>query len=229
MLGRPVDELQPPIAGDAVVDMDNQVAFIQIEEAVDGPALVPPPGDRAADIGAGEELMVGDHQGGGIDQVKARPDPSQGAMEAPLLCQGRVAEDLTQALDLGGVVAGDEHAVTGRGAVELGLHPGQLSREAFDALDPKMARRLQRVGRQGRDRDRREADQPLEGALHRVEPARVIDPAQVMPALLMEVAGLDQGHPRALGEIARRRAEVLEAPLVIARWDRQRHVVPAIE
>ena len=58
-----IDELQAAIAGDAVVDVDDQVALVQVEEAVDGPALVPSPGDRAADVGPGEELVVGDDQG----------------------------------------------------------------------------------------------------------------------------------------------------------------------
>ena len=108
-----------------------------------------------------------------------------------------VAEDLAQPLDLGRVVAGDQHAVAGRGAVELGLDPGQLAREPLDALDPQVAGRLQRVGRQRRDGDRGKPDQPLEGALDRVEPARVVDPAQVVPALLAQVVRLDQGDPGA--------------------------------
>ena len=44
VLVRLVDELQPAVAGDAVVDVDDQVALVQVEEAVDRPALVPPPG-----------------------------------------------------------------------------------------------------------------------------------------------------------------------------------------
>ncbi len=73
MLGRLVDEVQAAITRDPVVDVDNQVAFIQVEEAVDRPALVSPAGDRPADLGAGEQLVVADHQRLGVDQVETRP------------------------------------------------------------------------------------------------------------------------------------------------------------
>ena len=43
-------------------------------------------------------------------------------------------------------------------------------------------------------------DQPLERALHRVKPAWVVDPAQVVPALFTQVGRLDQGHPGAARE-----------------------------
>ena len=64
-----------------------------------------------------------------------------------------------------GVVAGDQHAVAGRGAVQLGLDLGQLAREPLDALDPQVAGRLERIGGERRQRDRGEPDQPLEAAL----------------------------------------------------------------
>ena len=203
VLGRLVDEVQAAIPGDAVVDVDDQVALVQVEEAVDGPALVPPPGDRAADVGAREELVVADHEGRGVDQVEARPDPADGQMKPARSRQLGVGEDLAQPLDLGRVVAGDQDAFAGRGAIELGLDLGQLAREPLDALDPQVAGRFERIGRQRRDRDRREPDQPLEAALDGVEPARVVDPAEVVPALLAQVARLDQGDPGAARERSR--------------------------
>ena len=114
-----------------------------------------PPGNRAADVGPGEELVVADDQGRGVDQVEARPDPAHGADEAGLDCARLgVGEDLAQPLDLGRVVAGDQHAVAGRCAIELGLDLGQVAREPLDALDPQVAGGLERIGRQSRDRDR---------------------------------------------------------------------------
>ena len=47
VLGRLVDQLQAAVAGDPVVDVDDQVALVQVEEAVDRPALVAPAGRRA--------------------------------------------------------------------------------------------------------------------------------------------------------------------------------------
>ena len=93
VLGRLVDEVQAAIPGDPVVDVDDQVALVQVEEAVDRPALVAPAGDRPADLGAGEELVIADDQRPGVDQVEARPDPADGQMRAapigPARCRRR--------------------------------------------------------------------------------------------------------------------------------------------
>ena len=229
VLGRLIDELQAAIPRDAVVDVDNQVALVQVEEAVDGPALVSAPGNRAADVGPREELVVSDDQGRGVDQVKTRSDPPHGAMKPALLRQDRVAEDLAQPLDLGRVVAGDQHPVAGRCAIEFGLDPGQVAREPLDTLDPEMAGGLERISRQSRDRDRWKPDQALEGALHRVKPAWVVDPAQVVPALFTHVARLDQGHPGAAGKEVGRRPEAGAVLLVVAGRNRDCDVVPAVE
>ena len=165
MLGRLVDEVQPAIPGDPVIDVDDQVSLVQVEEAVDGPALVAPAGDRPADLGAGEQLVVADHQRLGVDQVETGPDPADGQVQPFRLGQLGVGKDLAQALDLGRVVAGDQDVFAGGRAVELGLDLGELAREPLDALDPQVAGRLERVGRQRRDGDRGQADQPLEAAL----------------------------------------------------------------
>ena len=104
-----------------MVDVDDQVALVQVEEAVDGPALVPPAGRRAADLGAGEQLVIADDERPGVDQVEARADPADGQTQPVRPGQLGVGEDLAQPLDLGRVVAGDQDAVAGRGAFELGL------------------------------------------------------------------------------------------------------------
>ena len=53
MLGRLIDEVQPAVTRDPVVDMDDQVAFVQVEEAVDRPAFISPAGHRAAELRRG--------------------------------------------------------------------------------------------------------------------------------------------------------------------------------
>ena len=94
----------------------------------------------------------------------ARIRPTVSSSRPDLRDRG-VGEDLAQPLDLGRVVAGDQDAVAGRGAVELGLDLGQLAREPLDALDPQVAGRLERVGGERRERDRGALDQPGERAL----------------------------------------------------------------
>ena len=158
--------MQAAVAGDAVVDVDDQVALVQVEEAVDRAALVAAAGDRAADVGAREQLVVADDQRAGVDHVEAGADPADGQARAgPTAPSSVSAKTSPRRSTSAGVVAGDQDAVAGRGAVELGLDLGQLAREPLDALDPQVAGRLQRVGGERRERDRGTLDQPREGAL----------------------------------------------------------------
>jgi len=92
-----------------------------------------------------------------------------------------------------------------------------------------MAGGLERISRQRRDRDRWKPDQALEGALHRVKSAWVVDPAQVVPALFTHVARLDQGHPGAVGKEVGRRPEAGAVLLVVGGRNRDRDVVPAVK
>ena len=161
---------------------------------------VPPAGDRPADVGPGEELVVADDQRRRVGHVEARPDPADGQVEPARPRDLGVGEDLAESLDLGRVVAGDQDPVAAGGAVELGLDLGQLAREPLDALDPEVAGRLLRAGGERREGGRGMPDQASEGALDREEPAGVVDPAEVVAALLAEVVGLDERDPGPLGE-----------------------------
>ena len=229
MFGRLVDEVQPAIPRDPMVDVNDQIALVQVEEAVDGPALIAPAGDRPADLGAGEELVVADHERLGVDQVETRPDAADGQVQPLRSGQLGVGKDLAQPLDLGRVVAGDQDVFAGGRAVELGLDLGELAREPLDALDPQVAGRLERVGRQRRDGDRGQADQALEAAFDREEPAHVFEPAQIMPALLAEVGRLEQGDPGSLGKVIDGMAEAGQIGVFQAERGGQRDRVPAIE
>ena len=81
VLGRLVDEVKAEVTGDSVVDVDDQITLVQVEEAVDGPALVAAARDGPAHLGTSEELVVADHQRAGVDQVKAGADPAFGQMK----------------------------------------------------------------------------------------------------------------------------------------------------
>ena len=54
------DQLQAAIAADAVGQMDDQIAFAQLEEAIDRLAQTPP--RHAAQIAAMEQLAGGEHE-----------------------------------------------------------------------------------------------------------------------------------------------------------------------
>ena len=56
-----VDHLHAAVAGDAVADVDDQVALGQVEEAVDGPRLQPAPRQYLAHVLAVEQLLPAQH------------------------------------------------------------------------------------------------------------------------------------------------------------------------
>ncbi len=122
--------------------MDDQVVFVQVEEAVDRARLVLPSRGRSADVRAGEQLVVADDERPGVDHVEAGPDPADGQFEPARAGDLGIGEDLLQSSS-GLVVAGDQDAVLARGRIQLGLDLGQLSREPLNALDPEVGRRFE--------------------------------------------------------------------------------------
>ena len=146
MLDRLVDKMQAAIAGDPMIDVHDQVALVQVKKAVDRTAFIAPAGHGPADLGAGEQLVVADHERQGVDHVEAGPDAADGQVQPLRLGELGVGEDLTQPFDLGRVVAGDQDALAGGCAIQLGLDLGVLARKPLDTLDPQVAGRLERVG-----------------------------------------------------------------------------------
>ena len=218
MLGRLIDEVEPAVPRDSVVDVDDQVALVQVEEAVDGAAFVAPASHGPANLGAGEELVIADHERAGVDQMEAGADSALGQVKPAGAGQFGVGEDLAEPLDLGRVVAGDQDVFTGGGAFELGLDLGELTGEPLDALDAHVAGRLERVSGERRDRDRREANQPLEAGFDAVDAAPIFQAIEVMTALLAKVCRLDQGDPRAFGKVVDRVTEIRPDRPDRSRW-----------
>ena len=92
-------KLHPPVSGDSVRNVDDQLSLAQLEEAVDG--LAQPPARGPAQVGPPEQLAAGDQD----DAVRHQPETpvqvADGEMKAPLSGQPRGAEDLAQPPDLG--------------------------------------------------------------------------------------------------------------------------------
>ena len=201
VLGRLVDEVQAAVAGDAVVDVDDQVALVQVEEAVDRPALVAPAGDRPADLGAGEQLVIADDQRPGVDQVEARPGSGRrsgaaGPDRASSVSEKTSPSRSTSAALWQAIRTWSPAAALSSSALTLVSSPenrSTLSIRRWQVVSSESAASVETaiVGK---------PDQPLEARFDREEPARVVEPAEVLPALLAEVGRLEQGDPGALGE-----------------------------
>ena len=73
MVARTLDRLKAQIPRDAVIDMDDQVAGVQVEKAVDRPPFEPFAGPRRpTDFDPVEQLVVAQDQ----DPVPDQPEPA---------------------------------------------------------------------------------------------------------------------------------------------------------
>ncbi len=165
--------------------------------------------------------MVADDERLSVDQVEARPDPADGEIESTRLADRGLGEDLAEPLDLGRVMAGDQDLVAARSRVESGFDLVQLAGEPLDRLDPEVTSRLERVGRERGNGDRRLLDQLGERRFDREQALLVVDPAEVVAGFLAEVVGLDEGDPGPFGESVGGMAEGGGVVAVEARRDGQ--------
>ena len=173
--------------------------------------------------------MIADDQRSGVDQVEARPDPADGQDQPVRLGELGVGENLAQAFDLGGVMTGDQDAVAGRRAVQLGLHLRQVAGEPLDALDPQVAGRFQGIRGERGEGDGGEADQSLEAGLDAEEPARILDPAEIVASFLAQVVRFQQGDPGSGREEIGRMAEMGRIGVLEPERGGEGHGVPSIE
>ena len=147
--------LHAAVAGDAVADVDDQVALGQVEKAVDGPRLEP--AARRA-----EARRWAAHRGGTVPARPARPrlpglTSRKPARTRPMTRRSRsvcaswpAASTSPRRLHSAVVVAGDHDALAGRHGVQLVAHPGHVAAETLHRLDTQPERRLHRRAGQRR-------------------------------------------------------------------------------
>ena len=199
----PVEELHATIAGDAVTDMNHQVSLAQVEEAVNRSRFDAPPRQDLPGILPMKQLMIAEHDDSrrmpvlavSSDHAKAAPDLAGHEPQPPRPGKLSVRQYLSQTLAFRLVVAGDEHAITSRGVVQLLTELGDIAAETFHRLDAKMARCFHRVARQSGQADAGKPQELLKGPLHRKQSANVGHPLQKMLALFLQVVRFDQDRP----------------------------------
>ena len=214
VLGRLVDQLQAAIAGDPVVDVDDQVALVQVEEAVDRPALVPPAGRRPADVGAGEQLVVADDERPRRRSCGSRRGPGRrsgpaGPSRAIAVSAKTSPSRSTSAALWQAIRTRSPAEAPSSSALTLVSSPenrSTLSTRRWQVVSSESAASVESVI-DGNLSSR--AKRALDGE----QAARVVDPAEVVPALLAQVVRLDQGDPGPLGEVV---GDVAEARRVVA-------------
>ena len=67
-------DLHATVAGNAVTDVDDEIALRQVEETVDGPRLQTPARQDLPRILAVEQLVIAEHDDADIDHAKAGAD-----------------------------------------------------------------------------------------------------------------------------------------------------------
>ncbi len=170
-------ELHAAVAGNPVGDVDHQVAFAQLDEAVDH--LVQPAMGRAAQVRAMEHRIAA-HQ---HDPVRHDAEPvaqmPQGIVEHPLLGQARGGEDVGQAPHLSLGLADYEHLLPGPHRVQLLADLADVAAETLHRLDAQPASGLQRAGGHRRGRHRGKPQHLLHHALKAVYVLRPLQAFQI--------------------------------------------------
>ena len=140
-----IQHLHAAIAGDAVADVHDQIALLQLEEAVDGAGFELAARLHRAGLIAMEQLVIAKHHDVPAGRDALDPDQAEPRMhlpddEAQPLGLGELSggEHVAEAFLLRFVVAGDEHQIAGRRRVQLILQLGDVAAETLDRFKRQM-------------------------------------------------------------------------------------------
>ena len=206
-----VDELEAQIAGDAVIDVDDQVAFVQVEKTVDRPRLVPPSssscgGRRRGRTARGRRSPAWRRRPCGSRPGCGRRSDRAGRHRASSVSAKTSPSRSTSAALWQAMRTRSPAAAVSSSSLTFVSSPE--NRSTLSIRRWQVASSESR--REDRKRDRRSSDQPLERALDGVKPARVFDAGQVVPPFLAEVGRLQERDPGSLGEGVGGGAEAVE-------------------
>ena len=189
---------QAAITADAVGDVDHQVAFAQLQKAVDHAAQSPP--RRPVDLGPMEQLVAADQHQAFVrpaeNRSRNRPtrkcsfDSAASRVWPKISCSRWHSASVWQTMytSCPSVVR-----------VELLPHFGNIAAEAFDRLGLQPAGRFQRRDRQAGRRDRGKLVHLAQGFADRMKGLGPLEPVQIVPPLFFQLARLDEQEPTAGG------------------------------
>ena len=197
LLNLPVllQQLHAAIAGDAVAEMHDEIAFVQVEKAVNCTAEVPSCHCRPLHVGAAEKLAATEHDDPLGHQPEAALQRADGEVQAAVAGDLRRAEDLAQAADFGLGLTYQEHFLSAAGVVQLVADFVDLPAEPLDRFDRQAASRFQRADSDRRGRDRGKCCRLAYHVSHRMKALRVRKAFKILPAFGLQIARLDQQKP----------------------------------
>ncbi len=189
-------QMQAAITRDPVVHVDDEIAFVEVEEAIDRPALVAPAGRPAG--GCRRARTARDRRSRACARrscgspARMRPTvsasrPACASSVSPKTSPSRsTSPALWQAIN-----TRSPAAALSSSAFTFVSSP----REPLDALDAQVAGRFERTCGDRRQRDRGKLQEPRERRFDGEQPARIGDAGEILPAFLAEVVRLDEHDP----------------------------------
>ena len=112
-------QLHAAITGDAVTEVYDQVAFVEIQETVDRPAQPPASGRRTLHVGAAEKLAAAQQHDAVGHQAEAVLQGADRKVQVAVAGKLRAGKNLAQAADFGLGLADEEDLLAAAGVVEL--------------------------------------------------------------------------------------------------------------
>ena len=216
--------------------MNDVVAFVQVEEGVDGARF-----DLAAGLPRGrclrtrrqqilvKEFVAAEYHDAGIDEAEPGPHVAGDELQPLRLGELPGREHVREAMALGLGLAGDEYSRAARGhGIEFIADAVDVAAEALHRFHTKVDRGFHRRPRHRRDGDRRELHEVSERMLDGEKSRGVGDALEEELRVFLEVARFDERDPRLRRQVIREEARGLHAPLrglrVAAKRDiEQRH------
>ena len=194
-------QLHAAITGDAVAEMYDEVAFVEIQKTVDRPAQPPANGRGTLHVGTAEKLAAAQQHDAVGHQAEAVLQRADGKMQAAVAGKLRAGKDLAQAADLGLGLADEEDLLAAAGVVEFLADLVDVAAESFHRLDRQPASRFQRARGDGRGGDGRKLHRPADHVGNAMKSLRALEAFEVLPAFAFQFSRLDQQEPASRREV----------------------------
>ena len=192
-----LQQLEPPVATDAVGDMDDVIALVEIEKGVDRPGEPLARGPRCSRLFAAEELGTADEHDLLRHQSKAAGEMPLGKVE-PGGAIGRGAGEEFRQPPLLGLTRGDHpHLLITAHRLQFLANPIKDAGEPLHAFDGQRGRGLEARRGDGRECDRWVFIDAGEDIFRLAHTAHVGQPLLGPPGLLGQFAWLHERPPAA--------------------------------
>ena len=198
-----VEHLHAAKAGNAVRDVNDQIAIGQIEEAVNRARFEPPPWQHLPCLLAVKQLVIAENDNARAPAVfpcrcqNAKPGSYLAGHQAQPARLGQLppGQHLAQAFAFSVVVTSNQYPVPGCRMVQFLGQLADGAAESLNRFDAQVASCFHRGTRQGSEMNIGKAQELPENRLHREQSEGLGHPFQVMLPLFLEISRLNEHRP----------------------------------